>query len=97
MQHGVSLAQRRTFEAAVDEGSISAAGGRFGRPNPRSASRGGAPEATRRAVFARAGRYPRLMPVGSALFSRRASGGEGNAIQYRVSGMPYTDAALPRP
>lgn len=70
MLDGVSLDQLRTFVAAVDEGSFSAAGRKLNRVQSAVSGWVGTLEARLGvALFDRAGRYPRLTPEGVLLLA----------------------------
>ena len=70
MLDGVSLDQLRTFIAAVDEGSFSAASRKLLRSQSVvSESIGNLEEQIGVQLFDRSGRYPRLTPAGLAVLS----------------------------
>lgn len=89
MLDGISLDQLRTFVAAVDEGSFSAAARRLGR------AQSAASELVRGlelqlgvTLFDRSGRYPLLTPAGSALLvSARKAVSIVDAMKSRAKGM----------
>lgn len=89
MLDGVSLDQLRTFVAAVDEGSFSAAGRRFGRAQSAiSELVRGLEEQLGVPLFDRTGRYPQLTPAGTALLvnAREVVAGV-DAMKSRAKGM----------
>lgn len=89
MLDGISLDQLRTFVAAVDEGSFSAAARRLGR------AQSAASELVRGlelqlgvTLFDRSGRYPLLTPAGSALLvSARKAVSIVDAMKSQAKGM----------
>ncbi|ATZ95225.1 MULTISPECIES: LysR family transcriptional regulator [Dickeya] len=89
MLDGVSLDQLRTFIAAVDEGSFSAAARRLRRAQSAiSELVRGLEEQLDVTLFDRSGRYPRLTPAGTALLSNARNIVAGvDAMKSRAKGM----------
>ncbi|WES88996.1 LysR family transcriptional regulator [Dickeya fangzhongdai] len=89
MLDGVSLDQLRTFIAAVDEGSFSAASRRLRRAQSAiSELVRGLEEQLDVTLFDRSGRYPRLTPAGTALLSNARNIVAGvDAMKSRAKGM----------
>lgn len=89
MLEGVSLDQLRTFVAAVDEGSFSAAGRRLGRAQSAiSELVRGLEEQLGVPLFDRAGRYPLLTAAGTALLGNARDVLAGvDLIKSRARGM----------
>ncbi|KML67887.1 LysR family transcriptional regulator [Pectobacterium peruviense] len=89
MLEGVSLDQLRTFVAAVDEGSFSAAGRRLGRAQSAiSELVRGLEEQLGVPLFDRTGRYPRLTAAGTALLGNAREILAGvNLMKSRAKGM----------
>ncbi|WP_330211994.1 LysR family transcriptional regulator [Pseudomonas sp. Z18(2022)] len=89
MLDGVSLDQLRTFVAAVDEGSFSAAGRRLGRAQSAiSELVRGLEQQLGVSLFDRVGRYPQLTSAGTALLVQaRDVVASVDAIKSRAKGM----------
>ncbi|AYH48933.1 LysR family transcriptional regulator [Dickeya fangzhongdai] len=89
MLDGVSLDQLRTFIAAVDEGSFSAAARRLRRAQSAiSELVRGLEEQLDVTLFDRSGRYPRLTPAGTALLANARNIVAGvDAMKSRAKGM----------
>src|SRR6202000_3149721 len=89
MLDGVSLDQLRTFIAAVDEGSFSAASRKLLRSQSVvSEAVGNLEDQIRVALFDRSGRYPKLTPAGVALLADARSIVAGvDLLKARAKGM----------